>query len=301
MTASQFDSLPDDEKRSVLVDILQKREQAVQNLQIDSETKVYNVQYRDGKAGELLEKITRYDCQLRRKDGSYWARIDYYRSKQPDRIQGRVFTAKEAKSELVKSIARDGEDGVNRAITAEEGNAMIQLGKYHYWFDASFDEAHEFPISFLLKHQDAIKFAGLSDDKQQVKISLLYESADGTPFKDFRTLWLDPNKGFMPVRMQRRWEYALDPPFYSVLATEVKKLEQVDGIWFPTHLTLTCTGRVSEEKGYATVYETTAGEIKLGKVTDVDLQEQFADWVAKEKPKPEPGKTVQPAASQPTP
>jgi hypothetical protein len=190
----------------------------------------------------------------------------------------------DSKSGVARSVAEHRQlDGVYGAITTAE-DPIIQNGCFHYWFDIPFDKkAQEFPISFLLKHQEAIKFEGLSGDGKEIRISLLFKTSKGTPYQDFRTIWLDPQRGFTPVRMHRRWEFeATAPgatPLYSELDTEVKEMKQVDGVWFPTHFTETCVGRTSVADGYATVYETTVGRIKLGAMTDDDLQVHFADGV----------------------
>jgi hypothetical protein len=280
MTAKEFDALPDADKRTVLVRTLQERERAVRNLQAPSVTRLYTVDYRDGKTGAFRKDLGRWVCELRRKDGNHWASIDWFLPEdEPDRPTAKVVTTMDAKSGVARSVAEHRQmKGVYGAIATQE-DRMIQNAGFHYWFDATFDKPQEFPISFLLKHQEAIKFEGLSRDGQEIQISLLFETSDGTPYEDSRTVWIDPQRGFMPVRMHRRWEYDTPGRLRQETDTEVKKMEQVDGVWFPTHFTQTCVSGGSAEAGYAGVYETTVGEIRLGAMTDDDLHVHFADGV----------------------
>lgn len=276
MTAQEFGALPDADKRTVLVNSLQARERAVQNLQASSATRVYNVEYRDGKTGSFLgDVVGRYVCELRRKDGSHWASIDWFIPSKPDRPNQKVITSLDAKSGVARSVAeQDAMKGVYGAIDTKE-DVLIQANRFHYWFDANFEKPQSFPISFLLKHRDAVKFEGVSDDGELIRISLHVETNEGTPYKDVRTVWMDPQKGFLPVRMHWRWEYDSRPLLDQNMDVAVLKTEQVDGVWFPTHFTETCTDSKSIAKGYAGVYETTVSKIRLGAMTDDDLQVRF--------------------------
>ncbi len=277
MTAREFNELTDTDKRTVLVRTLEERERAVKNLRASSVTHVYNVEYRDGKTGAVVDDMSRYVCELRRKDGNHWASIDWFLTKNPDRPNQKVITSKNIKDGLAKSVAeQDTLKGVYGAIATEE-DLMIRTGRFHYWFDASFDKPREFPISFLLKHKDTIQFQGLEEGDQLIKISLDIQTRNGTPFQESRTLWLDPQKGLMPLKMHWRWEYETVPPLYSEIETEIKELVQVQGVWLPVHFVETVIGRVSVADGYATVYETTASGIELGTMTDEDLDIRFPD------------------------
>src|SRR5579883_2571980 len=93
MTAKEFDALPGADKRTVLVGALQERERAVRNLQAPSVTRLYNVEYRDGKTGRFLEDVSRYVCELRRKDGNHWASVSWFLPEdKPDRPLAKVVT-----------------------------------------------------------------------------------------------------------------------------------------------------------------------------------------------------------------
>ena len=69
-----------------------------------------------------------------------------------------------AASGVARSVARHAQlDGVYGAIDTRE-DMLIQTGRFHFWFEASFEQGGEFPLSFLLAHQDAIEFEGLDDN-----------------------------------------------------------------------------------------------------------------------------------------
>jgi hypothetical protein len=282
MTAQEFSVLPEPDQRSILVASLQQWQQATRNMQAKFETRVYNVEYQDGVTGDFKEDVSRYVCELRRKEGRHWASIAWFLpGDDPGAPLAQVVTSMDTEAGVARSIAEHRQmKGVYGAINTKEDN-MIGTGRLHYWFDARFGKAREFPIMFLLEHQNSIRFEGTSDDGQSVVISLLYESTSGTPFQDLRTVWLDPQRGFMPVRMHRRWEYDVSPrpAFYQIWDVEVTKMRQIDEIWFPVHFTETATSSGSIKDGYAGVYETTVDLIHLGKMTDADLSVEFPEGV----------------------
>ena len=184
-----------------------------------------------------------------------------------------MVTSKDAQTGTARTLSRHAQvEGVHGEIS-HELDPMIATGRFHLWFHGDFEQVREFPIHDLLEHPDGIQFDGLGEDGRTIRISHRYESSEGTPFRDVRTIWMDPERGFLPLRMHQRWDYDLPSgkPFYSDTKTEVMKIAEVEGVWFPTHITLIATGRPSVEKKYATVDETTVGTIKLGTLTDEDL------------------------------
>jgi len=278
MSAAEFAQLPDADQRTILISALQNREPAVRNLKARSVTRVYNVAYRDGKVGEVVEDICRSVCELRRKDGNHWASINWYRPRDAeDAPTVKVLTMRDAQAGTARSVAQHRQlTGVYGSITSDE-DTFIRRGRFHYWFDGGFDQEHEFPIQFLLKHQDKLKIESMEAASETIRVSLTYQrpASEGTPYQNQRTLWLDPQKGFLPRRLVIRWEYDLDPPFFQETETEVKAFQKVDGIWFPTEFIERSVGRVSIEDGYAAVSETHVEHIELGTVTDEDLNIEF--------------------------
>lgn len=275
MTAQEFNAMSDADKRTILVNTLQDRERAVGNLRATSVTRLSNVVYRDGKLRSVLKDVSRYDCELRRGKKGHWASINWFLSDILDRPTQEVITSLDVMSGVARSTAKqDGLKGIYGAIDNKE-DMLIRASRFNYWFDANFEPPQNFPISFLLKHQDAIKFDSPEKSSPEIRVSLHVKTDEGTPYQDTRTVWLDPRRGFMPVRMHWRWQYDSKPPLDQDMVTEIKKLELVGGFWFPTHFTETCVCKKSIEEGYATVYETTVGKISLGTITENDLVVHF--------------------------
>jgi hypothetical protein len=282
MTAEEFESLPESDRRTVLVSSLQEWQRAVLNLQAKSMTHIYNVEYRDGVTENVVQDIGRYTCELRRLDGNHWAKVAWFLpGDDPNHPLAQIVTTMDTKAGVSRSFGEHRQmKGVYGAIATEEDH-MIRNGRLHYWFEASFEKSREFPIVFLLEHQDEIEFEGLSDDRQQIKVSLRYKSSSGTPFQDSRTVWIDPLRGFLPVRMHRRWEYDTrpQPPLDQVWDLDVKSTRQVDGAWLPDHIVEVSASTASIADGYVSIFETSVEEIKLGVMDQSDLRIEFPDGV----------------------
>lgn len=276
ITAQEFNALPDADKRTVLVSSLEERERSVRNLRATSVTRIGSVAYRDGTPRSAFEEFGRYDCELRRGKGGHWAKVNWFLTEQPDRPVQQVITSLNINSGIARSIAKqDRINGVHGAISTKE-DSLIKAGRFFYWFGGTFDSPREFLLSFLLQHQQQLKFEGIEENGQEIRVSLEVETNRGTPHKDTRTIWIDPRRGFMPVRMHWYWKFDTPPPILDQnMVTEVKKMEQVNGVWIPTHFTETCTCEKSIVEGYATVYETTVSNISLGTVTEEDLYVSF--------------------------
>ncbi|MCP4675114.1 MAG: hypothetical protein GY854_06335 [Deltaproteobacteria bacterium] len=281
MTAQEFDALPAEDKRTVLVSALQKRDEAVRNVRATSVTRTYIVTFQDGVAGSPTEGKDngRHECELRRDGGTYWANVKWFRADDTDTPTLQAKMSRDPESGTTRSIARHGmATGVYGAISPRE-DKMLQCAQFLYWFNMTFDHEFDFPLKFMLNHKDAIVFDGLTEDGTQVKLSLVVKSTCGT--KTYaRTMHVDPQRGFMPTWIHRRRERRAAPHLdvtFSEFDLTVEEMEEIDGVWFPVRITDIGTCTPSVEKGEACVFETEASDIELGSVKPADMEIVFPD------------------------
>lgn len=284
ISASDFKSLPDNDKLRVLVKALQEREKATANIKASFVTRFYNVEFSNGKFGKKLGREhpcgqidCRYECELARKDGDYRMKVLWYVMEEPDRPTATVQTWMDTKSGVAKSIAEClGNSRVYGTIDTKP-NGIIDAGEFFYWFDDAFGKSEDHPITFLLEKRDLIKFEGANKDGL-VEISVSKHDVKRN-YVDVQEFSLDPQKGFLPVRIHRYWEYGDKlkdgVPFFSNQTTQIIETEEIGGVWFPSHWTKHIVGRSSTAKGFASVHDTTVGKIVLGKVTDTDFELAF--------------------------
>jgi hypothetical protein len=281
MTAQEFDALPIEDKRTVLVSALQKRDEAVRNVRATSVTHTYVVTFRDGVVGSPVERgdIGRHECELRRDGGTYWADVKWFRADDTDTPTLQAKLSRDPEAGTTRSIARHGMvTGVYGAISPRE-DKMLQCAQFLYWFNMTFDYEYDFPIKFMLNHKNAIVFDGLTEDGTQVKLSLVVKAPRGTK-KYTRAMHVDPQRGFMPTWIHRRRERRAAPHLDVTFAESdltVEEMKEIDGVWFPVRIRDVATSTPSVEQGQATVLETVASNIELGSVKPADMEIVFPD------------------------
>ena len=286
MTAKEFMSLGDEDKRTVLISALEQRERGLENIEAHSTTSVYNVEYSNGKTGEAVEQPSRHVCKHRFKDGAYWAMIDLFRPEDKKRPTMHVETMMDNKLGESRSIAEQGKlSGVYGAIDIK-ADTTIRNGRFAGWIGHGFDDGDHLPLQYLINHQDAIRFEGLGQDGRTIKISLeVREDIPGKPIvTESRTLWINPEKGFLPVRMNGRWKSSFRlpgrKPLFGEMDTEIIELKQVGGVWFPWHfIEVSHAYQSGKENKQATVRETKVDKVELGRVTNEDLEVNFAPGI----------------------
>ncbi|MCP4675115.1 MAG: hypothetical protein GY854_06340 [Deltaproteobacteria bacterium] len=281
-----FDALRDTSKIELLMLKLEQREEAVRNVKARFVTLMYNVELSEGKTGARLSdnhklgSDNRYDCELARRDGNYRMSIAWFVPEQPDRPTLKAITSMDVKSGVSRSIATRPESPQVYGAIDTIPDSMIEAGRFFYWFADSFHkEVEEYPILYLLKKRDLVRYGGLSE-QGLVRISIT-ESEPRNDFHDTREVLLDPEKGYLPVRIHRRWEFRDKPDngvsSFSDQTTQVAETKELNGVWFPTHIVKTVFGRWSSSEGFASVYDTSVEEITLGDVTPADLEVHFPE------------------------
>jgi len=263
-----FNRLSRQDKLATVMSVYAQRARATANIEATSVTHVYNVHFVDGKPGKLKEDIARYVCRLRRADEVQWACVDWYRPKMPDRATNSVVTVIDRQAGIARSFATHVDlKRVYGSIDTHEDPITINA-RFHHWFDVGRLEPNEFfPLWYLMNHQRSLQFDP-PDNEHEVRVSAdaVKEEAEVV----HRTFWLDPTRGYLPMRICRKFE--IGAARWIQYDTEVTETKQVDGVWFPVHILETMTSHKSQTRGWVTIIETTVDGIKLGTVKKQDLK-----------------------------
>ena len=160
---------------------------------------------------------------------------------------------------------------------------FIDNNRYAYWLDGDGPEHGdaEFLVRYTLQHLDEAVIAQ-SDDEPLVKLTVPWKplfSRDRA--LGVRHLWLDPAKGFLPVKGHARWDLADGSDFRSEEFV-VEGSQVVADVWMPTRLKeFIRVGHVNKNpaaahlKNTVGVYETSVLTIEHGNVTPEDLVIEF--------------------------
>ena len=147
--------------------------------------------------------------------------------------------------------------------------------QYVYWFDCKDPDPHarlgEYLFPYLIRHQDQFVIkAPIAGDKVQLTVPWQPWWAEKPGGK--RTYVLDPEKGFLPIRCDSRWDDATttrDKPQWRIETLAVDESRLVGDVWMPTKLAAKTI--VSHMPQMVVVCETRVSRIEAGAVKPSDL------------------------------
>ena len=131
-------------------------------------------------------------------------------------------------------------------------------------------------FTFLLEHRADLQIRGIDQESRLVNAGFAYTAEEGRKTGSC-TVWLDVGKDFMLRR--RVWEAkyrANDCERQQYERFEVEDSQQFEGVWLPTRFTdVTLASGGSQAKPVGNLWETTAENIKVGRVRKEDLELVF--------------------------
>ena len=178
-------------------------------------------------------------------------------------------------SEGISTVALHRGDGKVFGRIDTKHDTMVVDDRYSYWLTGPEVTAAEFQFPYLLAHKDRWVL-NTADPEGLITLEVPW-----MPFHNrdksfgWRHVWLDPEKGFMPVRGDARWEES--PDSWRTEQFTVKEAEAVDGLWMPMHIVevVDASSGGESRKGIAGVYEMTVEALEFGNVTEMDLEVVF--------------------------
>ena len=282
MSAAEFGKLPAAEQRALLVRVFQRRLQHSKNLYYETEQSYKNYTNRNGEPGELLKQDMGNRWQFRhwRLGDSFRMDIDWFEK------------PTDAKPSHRSSCALNADEGVARNASPSRDGKQPPHGQVQYPFDASssnpyvywFDHMDptadralgDYLFPYLIRHQDQFDIkAPIAGDKVQLTVPWQPSWAKKPGGK--REYLLDPQKGFLPIRCQSRWDDVTSPgkPQWRVESFVVHESRLVGDVWMPTKLTDETI--VSHMPNFISVCEVKVPRIESGDVEPSDLFVPFTE------------------------
>lgn len=156
------------------------------------------------------------------------------------------------------------------------------MHRYLHWFGGTFDEPESFPLLNLMNHLESAEFHGVDEDTGTIRISLIVEEPKAST-RALHVVWIDPSRGFFPIRTHYRIEHKSYPArfgefgdaFFMEYLTDVQEMKEVEGVWCPWRVSEIAYGQLSVAKEYANMWTTQASEISIGRVTPDMLAVEF--------------------------
>jgi len=246
ISAETFGRLSTAEQRALLVRIYRRRLEQAQNLfyEVDATWKYYEDD--DGHPGKPRKLNPSDRTQYR-----HWLLGDSFRK---DNYQ--FANIGDAEPSHCSSYAQNAVEGVARVTRIDKTGKTPPSGEiqypnpsddggddYIYWFDhrgrkpSTYLDEYLFP--YLIGHQDQFEIkAPIADGKVQLTVPwqpLWAEKPGGK-----RVYVLDPQKGFLPIRCDSRWDdvtLRVGGPQWRIERLEVQESRLVGDVWLPTRLT----------------------------------------------------------------
>jgi hypothetical protein len=237
MSAEEFSRLSVADQRALLVRAFERRRGHAKNLYYEAEQVVsWYEKDGNGERGKFLEEGPRRKYRHWRLGDSYRMDSDMIRPKQVDVLHW-VSSGFDSEQGVCRSTMRTrGEKRTfGRIDTAHDPITMDN--RYNYWLDGEYPHKEEYLFRYLLDHKDEFEIRSpVAGDKVQLTVGFQPWWADKPGGK--RQFVLDPQKGFLPVQANSRWD---GPPTggnpnWRVEKFTVEESRLVGDVWMPIRL-----------------------------------------------------------------
>jgi beta-lactamase regulating signal transducer with metallopeptidase domain len=277
MSAEAFGRLSVAEQRALLVRVFQRRLEQSHNLyyEVDESTKFY--EGRNGERGNLRT----HEREIRRR-WRHWRLEDSFRVDQDT-----YKDPGDAEPSSSSSYGLNAAEGVFRNTDNDRNSNTPPHGqiqyphpddcsdRYIYWFDRKDPRPDpilgEYLFPYLIRHQDQFDIKSpIADGK--VQLTVPWQPGWTTKPGGKREYILDPEKGFLPVRCDSRWDEAAEAggkPHWRIEKLAVEESRLVGDVWMPTRLTDETAA--SPVPDLVDISEMKVSRIEFGAVKPADL------------------------------
>ncbi len=281
-TPEEFARLSEDQQKTALLEGVQRIRQKCANISLKTTSRVQKVDVDPAtmKVGKILEDFGKCVYELRRIDSSYQITLARYRPG----INGPTVQCVDhynAESGVNRGIAiqrlANGRDQEHGLISTQHTRSSIECCYASYlgglWLSGS--QPNDF-FGFLLKYKSNIRIRGIDQQNGLVEADFTF-----TPEKHFRRtgscrMWFDLNKDWMFTRRVYEAQDPEDSSYKNYQRLEVNESKLFDGIWMPTRFSdVTLASGRDLATPVGNLWETTAEDIKFGKVKKEDLEVVF--------------------------
>lgn len=244
---------------------------AMDNFHAECEIRVYNCEYVEGVRGQRV-------------GDSGWHHFNYKRIGGKYRLDAQWYDTQDAIELTTDSISTyDNRLGASRAFATHaevqgkygridvKHDGIIWANRLRFWVGGKNEPVNAGWITSLLSHSDEASFV-VPDGQENLVVTVPIKK-EGTDARiGERSFWLDPNRGYLLVRMKGEIN---DGEYWRKESLVVESTKDLgDGIWFPTaieeELQTSALGA-----SVISIFETTVANVQLGAVSHDDLELVF--------------------------
>jgi hypothetical protein len=276
MSAEEFSQLSLQEQRDLLVRVFQRRLKHSQNLYYESELRCTIYENENGEPGSLARSrpSSRRVFRHWRRGDSFRMDSDFYRDANatgPASISSFGFNAEEGIGRNTTTLP-DGEHPpqgqVQYSAYGDNGNWYV------YWFDRTGARPDPFlgePLfPYLIARKNELEIRTPADGNK-IELTVPWQPDWARKPGGKRRYVLDPEKGFLPIRCESRFDDVKPDgrPVWRVEEFVVEETKLVGDVWMPTSLSNTTIASTAPDT--ICVYRTRVPRIQQGSVKPDDL------------------------------
>jgi hypothetical protein len=277
-TIEDFRELSRDEQHSLVVKAMKHRLEHGKNIYIVSRRTLRNHFYDDGVLGGVQYQGITAVNRLWRLGNSYRLDTENYGKVRPaeaTNLLRRQVTGFDSVSEHSVSTRQTVGNRRSYARVAIGHNLMTEHHRYGYWLDGEHSRFAENLFRYLVDHSASLVVTTPGKEEGLVRVDVEWQPSFSHEPLGTRQFYLDPQKGFFPVRGYGKWEMLLKDGTLSWSWRQeefrVEESRLVGDVWMPIKLQEITRGSTSPAPNIVAVYETEVLDIEQGTVTDDDL------------------------------
>ncbi len=274
MSVQEFGRLAVADQRALLARVFQRRREHARNLYCEVDRLGRCYENRDGKPGNPLEKGDCLQFRLWQLRDSYRMDSNKYQSPDSREFLSWVSSGYNADEGIGRSTIRM--NGRKRAFGRIDTthDPITEGNRYRYWLDGEYPHKEDYLFRYLVDRTPEFEIkAPVEQDKVELTVS--YQPWWAEKPGGQRVFLLDPQKGFLPIRGDSRWDA---PPTFGrenwrVERFVVQESRLVADVWMPIKLREEILASPAPQS--MAVYEMTVSRIEHGAVGLGDLVVPF--------------------------
>ena len=275
MSCTDFNRLSLKDQRALLVQVFQRRVEHARNLLYEVDLSLHIFENRDGHPGNMKVEAPFRRCRAWRLGGSYRMDSDMFIVGEHTKVYLWGSTGFDAKEGTVRSTVRN--NGDNKAFGRIDTvhDPVTRDNTYRLWLDGQNPDREAYLFPYLLSHQRDFHIEVIAD-QERVQLTVGFRPWWTEKGGGKRVLLLDPQKGFLPVRAESRWDWNWVEAGKKMWRLERFIVEQsrlVGDVWMPIKLREESAASSAPET--IAVQEITVRRIEHGTVKPADLNVPF--------------------------
>jgi len=279
----ELQSMALEDQREVIRAVFEHRSEHARNISYSSVLEITNHRLDGENIGEVISEAMRLYHKHWRLGESYRMASDIYVTVDGQDVAQFSQAGFNATDGVARMLVRtDGSTLTDGKIDTEQ-SMFIDINRYAYWLDGD-DPEHgdaEFLIRYTLAHLDEGTLS-FPQGEDLVQLTVPWKPLfSRTKSLGFRHLWLDPEKAYLPVRGEARWDQE-DGPDWRTEEFVVEESRLVANVWMPTRLKefirvghVELNPETKHLRNVVAIWDTEVLEIEHGTVTPDDLEVVF--------------------------